>query len=102
MEQVGIRAFKASLSRYLREVRAGTPLHITDRGQVIARVSPSAGVGGAPRRAGPGPEDLRLRAMIEGGVLRPASGTDRSWARTRLIRASPGIARKLIDSDRTE
>jgi antitoxin (DNA-binding transcriptional repressor) of toxin-antitoxin stability system len=37
MTQVGIRAFKAELSRYLRQVRNGQPVLLTDRGQVIAR-----------------------------------------------------------------
>jgi len=40
MAQVGIRAFKAGLSRYLREVRGGALVYVTDRGQVIAEVGP--------------------------------------------------------------
>lgn len=44
MESVGIREFKAHLSRHLRAVRAGSRLAITDRGHVVAEVGPPAGL----------------------------------------------------------
>lgn len=42
METVGIRELKAHLSEYLRRVRAGERLAVTDHGRVIATVA-SAG-----------------------------------------------------------
>jgi prevent-host-death family protein len=98
--EVGIRAFKAELSRYLREVRSGKAVSVTDRGQVIAEViSPVA----PPRRRGfRQPSDLRLRALIEAGVLRPALSADRPWAKGRLVHAAAGTARRLLDADRAE
>jgi len=102
MAQVGIRAFKAELSRYLRQVRSGRPVLVTDRGQVIAEVS-------APRTAAKGPgaarhlgTATRLAALIERGILRPAACADRPWAKGRLVRLAPGTARRLLDADRGE
>ena len=40
MDAVGIRELKAHLSRHLKRVRAGRPLLITERGQVIATIHP--------------------------------------------------------------
>ena len=40
--QVGVRELKARLSHYLRRVKAGDTVTITDRGRVIARVNPVA------------------------------------------------------------
>jgi antitoxin (DNA-binding transcriptional repressor) of toxin-antitoxin stability system len=40
MKTVGIRELKDRLSEYLREVRAGESVLVTDRGEVIAEVSP--------------------------------------------------------------
>ena len=40
MKTVGIRELKNRLSEYLRQVRAGESVLVTDRGEVIAEVSP--------------------------------------------------------------
>src|SRR2546422_9902596 len=40
MQRVGSREFKNRLGRYLRAVRKGQTLLITDRGKPVARVSP--------------------------------------------------------------
>ena len=40
MQRVGSREFKNRLGRYLRAVRSGQTLLITDRGQPVAKVSP--------------------------------------------------------------
>jgi antitoxin (DNA-binding transcriptional repressor) of toxin-antitoxin stability system len=102
MVQVGIRAFKAELSRYLREVRNGRPLLLTDRGQVIAEVSAPTTAAKGPRAARKLGADARLAALIERGILRTAARTDRPWARGRLVRLAPGTAHRLLDADRGE
>lgn len=43
MEQAGIAELKAELSRYLRKVRAGEEVLITDRGRPVARLAPVQG-----------------------------------------------------------
>ena len=40
METVGIRELKAQLSRYLKRVRSGARLMVTERGRSIATISP--------------------------------------------------------------
>ncbi len=40
MQRVGSREFKNRLGRYLRAVRNGQTLLVTDRGQPVAKVSP--------------------------------------------------------------
>ncbi len=41
MQKVGSREFKNRLGRYLRAVREGRTLIITDRGKSVARISPA-------------------------------------------------------------
>ena len=40
METVGIRELKSGLSRYLKRVRAGAMVTVTERGRAIATISP--------------------------------------------------------------
>lgn len=40
METVGVRELKSELSRYLRRVRAGARLTVTERGRAIATLAP--------------------------------------------------------------
>lgn len=102
MAQVGIRAFKAELSRYLREVRSGRSLLLTDRGHVIAEISPPTAVRKGTRAAKNPNADDRLAALIERGILRPAARPNRDWTKGRLVRLPPGTARRLLDADRDE
>jgi len=102
MSQVGIRAFKAELSRYLRQVRSGRSVLITDRGHVIAEVSAPADLPRRQRAGRPRKADGRLHALIQRGILRPAARTDRPWAKGRLVRLARGTARRLLDADRAE
>jgi prevent-host-death family protein len=102
MAQVGIRAFKAELSRYLRQVRSGRPVLVTDRGQVIAQVSAPTSSAKGPGAEGRRGTATRLAALIERGILRPAACADRPWAKGRLVRLAPGTASRLLDADRGE
>lgn len=40
MEMVGVRQLKAELSRYVRRVRAGARVAVTDRGRAVAVLAP--------------------------------------------------------------
>jgi prevent-host-death family protein len=40
VKSVGLRELKNRLSEYVREVRSGEPVLITDRGQVVAEIVP--------------------------------------------------------------
>jgi prevent-host-death family protein len=56
--EVGVRELRDHLSRYLDQVRDGTEVVVTDRGQAIARVVPV------------GPEGILDRLVAEGLVTR--------------------------------
>jgi prevent-host-death family protein len=67
MYTVGIRELKSRLSEYLRAVRAGDEVLVTDRGRVIARLGPpSASV--LPHLPAAAAELARQ------GLLRPGEG----------------------------
>jgi prevent-host-death family protein len=77
MNTVGIRELKTHLSRYLRRVRAGNRLVITERGQPIASlepIEPTAEVNwayalvaaGRARWSGGKPRGLHPRVRIKG------------------------------------
>ncbi|WP_419554427.1 type II toxin-antitoxin system Phd/YefM family antitoxin [Candidatus Poriferisodalis sp.] len=60
---VSVSELKANLSRYLREVRRGGEIQVTDRGTPVARLVPPAE-----------PEDEQLDRLITLGVLRAGQG----------------------------
>lgn len=45
-ESVGVRELCQNLSRYLDRVKAGESLEVTERGRIVARLSPSGPDGG--------------------------------------------------------
>jgi prevent-host-death family protein len=57
--EVGIRELRADLSRYLKRVRDGEEIVVTDRGTPIARITPANG-------------RSRIDELITAGVLTPA------------------------------
>jgi antitoxin (DNA-binding transcriptional repressor) of toxin-antitoxin stability system len=95
MTKVGVREVKDHLSAYLREVRRGAVVHITDRGEVIAELRP-------PTPAGD--ESQYERLVADGKVIAPARRWSASFVRARRGRPRfpAGTARELIDADRDE
>jgi antitoxin (DNA-binding transcriptional repressor) of toxin-antitoxin stability system len=63
MKSVGIRDLKNRLSEYLRRVRLGESVLVTDRGQVVAELSPP-GQGQADSSAA-----AALRGLAKRGLL---------------------------------
>lgn len=57
--EVGIRALRADLSRWLRRVEAGEEITITDRGRPVARITPANG-------------RSKLDELVAAGVVEPA------------------------------
>jgi prevent-host-death family protein len=45
MKSVGLRELKNRLSEYVREVRSGEAMLVTDRGEVVAELTPPGRVG---------------------------------------------------------
>ncbi|HYO46432.1 MAG TPA: type II toxin-antitoxin system prevent-host-death family antitoxin [Gemmatimonadota bacterium] len=94
MHAVGIRELKNRLSEYLRLVRAGERVLVTDRGEVIAELGPpgeGAGQDEIPRK---------LQEMIrEGLATRALPRGDYKYPRFPRL-APDGTAERLIDEER--
>lgn len=93
MDSAGIRELKNHLSRYLRRVRAGEPIAVTEHGRVIAELRPPSG---ATHAVDP------YEALVAQGVLRPPleQGDPLADWPDESLRLAPGTAAALIDEDR--
>jgi prevent-host-death family protein len=67
MRTVGIRELKNSLSAYLRRVRSGESVLVTDRGEVIAELTPP-GHGASDPSVSPGILALAQRGLATVGA----------------------------------
>lgn len=94
MRVVGVKQLKARLSEYLRLVRAGETVVVTDRDQVVAELRP------APRRAAPREQmDEVLDGLAEAGELtRPALPKGRWTWKAEGLGLAPGTAQRLLDA----
>ncbi len=75
--EVGIKQLKNSLSAYLREVRAGHRVLVTDRGEVVAELRRSDGDTDRP--------DEVIREWLEAGEIVPPE-------RPKLVLRRPGVS----------
>ena len=66
MRQIGIKALKNELSQHIRAVRSGETIAVTDRGHVVAEITP-------PRRAVADGEDAILADHARRGLVRMAT-----------------------------
>ncbi len=82
MHSVSVTELKAHLSRYLRKVKAGSIVQVTERGRPIARLAPVDMAGSS--------DDVRGR-LVRDGTLVPGSG-DVSW-----LLASPPLELDDVD-----
>lgn len=96
MRAVGIRELKNRLSEYLRAVREGECVYVTDRGRVIAELRPP-GAGTAAPDVPPGLLDL-----VRQGRVRLGAPHDPSLYVALPRIAADGTAQELIDEDRGE
>jgi antitoxin (DNA-binding transcriptional repressor) of toxin-antitoxin stability system len=94
MKTVGLRELKNRLSEYIRQVRSGQAVVITDRGRVVAELRPSGQV----------PSDLRvdpaLASLVNRGVLvLGAANTARVYpSMSRLLRST--TSSELLQAER--
>lgn len=95
MKQVGVRELKDRLSEYLRLVRAGEHVQVTDRGRVIAELIPPPA--GPARDVAAGLAELERR-----GLLRPATSAGRFRYRPRRQLVPDGTAQRILDEERGE
>ena len=99
LKTVGIKELKNNLSAYLREVRRGIRVLVSDRNRVVAELhEPNAGyvVDGAPD-----PGDPQLASWVRDGIVRlPTAPKSRLPASP--VRLAEGVANRLLDEDRGE
>jgi antitoxin (DNA-binding transcriptional repressor) of toxin-antitoxin stability system len=103
MRTAGLRELKAKLAEYIRDVRRGETVLVTDRGQVVAEINPPGS-----RSESPAPGDLapRLVALAaEGRVQLPtATPAEVQKLREQLQRfrpvPSPGLGQRMLDQER--
>jgi len=102
MRTVGIRELKNKLSAYLKDVRSGEIVLVTDRGRVIAEIRPPGMAPGL--REGISPAYAALLRMIESGEVRPGYPV----SMVAEVYDFPGVplrsgtSRELLDEDRED
>lgn len=89
MTAVGVRELKNRLSQYLKRVRAGERLVVTERGKPVAIITPPS-----VTRA-----DRRIEAMLREGVARWGGGKPRGASRPPRIKG-PSVAQAVIEGRR--
>ena len=89
MLAVGIREIRAKLSQYLRHVREGELVLITDRGRVVAELR-------APTVRPAMVAALNMEHLVEQGALHPGLPHDPSLYRPSEVRAAEGTAARLV------
>lgn len=88
MGSVGVRDLRDNLSEYLRRVRQGELLVITDRGKPIGELGPAAG----------GRSVERVRALVRRGVASWSGGKPKGLLRP--PRARGGLVSEAVLEDR--
>lgn len=98
MTSVGIRELKNNLSRYIRRLRRGEVIAVTDRGRVVAELQSPESAAGQPMS-----RTARYAELVAAGVIRPAVETGdplADWPTTRTVALPRGTVAALIDEDR--
>jgi prevent-host-death family protein len=95
MKQVGLRELKNRLSEYVRLVRAGEHVQVTDRGQVVAELIP-------PTLAKSRDPAAALSTLERRGLLRPPTAEGRARYRRQPRLVPNGTVQRLLDEDRGE
>jgi antitoxin (DNA-binding transcriptional repressor) of toxin-antitoxin stability system len=99
MRVVGVRELKARLSEYLRDVRRGEVILVTDRSRVVAELRPP---GGQPPE---GQDDVayRLDQLVRSGDVQPPRLRTEQWTwRPQGLGLPEGTAARVLDSVRED
>ena len=94
IKTVGVKELKNKLSAYLREVRGGVRVLVSDRNRVIAELrEPGARYGAATKI------DPVLAEWIEAGIVRMPTRPKEPLPET-PVRLPEGTAKEILDQDR--
>ena len=97
MKEVGIRELKNRLSEFVRLVRAGEVVVVTDRGEIVAELRPPS-AGGELVEKYPLLGDMARRGLIRLPLVAKRPGIYRRLPAV----TPPGTAQRLLDEDRGE
>jgi antitoxin (DNA-binding transcriptional repressor) of toxin-antitoxin stability system len=94
VKTVGLRELKNRLAEYVREVRSGEGVLVTDRGEVVAELAPPGQTGGA--------SDVPsgLVALSKRGQLTLGASNDAAVYRRLPRLLKPRRAAELLDQER--
>jgi len=87
--KVGARELKNRLGHYLRQVKSGETVHVTDRGKIVAEIKPSP-----PAQEG---DAEALRRLAAEGAVTLGAGHHEDVAPYPVIRAKKLASRMIID-----
>jgi len=92
MERIGVRELRQNASRYLALVKAGETVEVTERGELIALLSP------------PGGERSTRDRLIAAGKLRPATSPTGRLRAPRPVPCGAGepTNQQLLDAERQD
>ncbi len=90
MRAVGVRELKARLSHYLRRIKAGERVLVTERGQVIAELAPPA----------PLAEPYGLARLAELATVSDGEGPEPGLYASTGLASAAGTAARLVDLER--
>ena len=95
LKAVGVRELKNQLSSYLRDVKAGHRILVTERGTVVAELRPSSPADLAHRQVGP------LDEWVAAGRLIPPRA-DPSSLPASPLKLPEGTSAQLLDEERAD
>jgi prevent-host-death family protein len=90
--KVGARELKNRFGHYLRQVKAGETVHVTDRGRIVAELRPSA-----PEKTG---DQEALRRLAAEGVVTLGAGHHEDFRPYPVIRGKRLASRMIIEDRR--
>jgi len=94
--KIGLRELKNRLSHYIRQVRSGHEIQVTDRGEVVAELVPPR------RRATPANGREGLVDLARRGLVTIGLPNDPKVYRRMPRRLKAGELQQLIDEERDE
>src|SRR3954451_14890518 len=97
MKEVGIRELKNHLSEYIRQVREGEVIMVTDRGEVVAELRASSSEGDLERKY-PGLVEMARKGLVQLPLKPNHPG---AYPRLQSV-TPPGTAARLLDEGRRE
>jgi antitoxin (DNA-binding transcriptional repressor) of toxin-antitoxin stability system len=90
--KVGARELKNRLGHYLRQVKSGETVYVTDRGRIVTELKPSL-----PARDG---DEEALRQLAAEGAITLGAGQHEDIAPSPAIRGKKLASRMIIDDRR--